>query len=85
MAFIAHDTSKAPDTSEELAHNLGEAVVRIWSYLPHDVQYHLFEDVISHHGETMRRQLAGFLHDRHLRTYAGMKARAVVEPDSLGG
>jgi hypothetical protein len=79
MDVIGHETS------EQLSRALGAAVIRLWSYLPHDVQYHLFEDVINHQDETMRPQLAVLLHDNHLRTSAGKKARAMLEPDSLGG
>jgi hypothetical protein len=33
----------------------------------------------------MRPQLAIFLHDTHPRTCAAIQARAMPEPDSLGG
>jgi hypothetical protein len=72
-------------TSEELSRALGDAVVRIWGQLPHDVQYHLFEAALISHGEQTRPQLAVFLHEKHSRTCASLKARAMVEPDSLGG
>jgi len=72
-------------TSEELSRALGDAVVRIWGQLPHDVQCHLFEATIISHGEQTRPQLAVFLHEKHSRTCASIKARALVEPDSLGG
>ena len=71
--------------SEELSRALGEAVVRIWGHLPHDVQHQVFEEVVAVRGEPMRSQLAIFLHDKHPRTSASMIARAMVEPDSLGG
>jgi hypothetical protein len=74
-----------PDTSEQLSRALGEAVVRIWSRLPNDVQHHLFEQAISSQGEGIRPQLAVFLHEKHARTCAAIKARAIPEPDSLGG
>jgi hypothetical protein len=80
---VAMDRSR--HTSDELSRALGEAIVRIWSAIPHDVQHQLFEDVINHQGESMRPPLAVYLHDRHPRTYAAMRARAVLEPDSLGG
>jgi hypothetical protein len=35
--------------------------------------------------EQTRPQLAVFLHERHSRTCASIKARALLEPDSLGG
>jgi hypothetical protein len=71
--------------SDQLAHALGEAVVRLWSRLPHDVQQRLFEEAISAHGEQIRPQLAIFLHERHPRTSASIQSRAMPEPDSLGG
>jgi hypothetical protein len=69
-----HDLSKA----------LGEAVVRLWGLLPPDIQHHLFEEAASHGTET-RSQLALYLHGKHPRTCASLKANAVIEPDSLGG
>jgi len=35
------------DTADQLTMALGEAVVRIWSDLPQDVQHHLFEEAIT--------------------------------------
>ena len=75
----------AEQTAEQLCRALGEAVVRVWSSIPHDLQHRLFEDVISHEGEGMRAPLAVYLHDKHPRTHATERARAVLEPDSLGG
>ena len=83
-AASKHEPSEH-EISEQLSRALGNAVVRLWSYLPHDVQYHLFEDVINHQDEAMRPRLAVLLHDSHWRTSAGKKARAMLEPDSLGG
>jgi hypothetical protein len=48
------------------------------------VQQHLFEEAASHETKT-RSELAVFLHDKHPRTCASLKANAVIEPDSLGG
>lgn len=79
MDRIAHHNA------EQLSHALGEAVVRIWGGLPQPVQQHLFEEVITARGEDMRPQLAAFLHEHHPRTSATIKARAMLEPDSLGG
>lgn len=73
------------ETSEQVCGALGEAVVEIWSAMPSDVQHRLFETVVNRHGESMRPLLAVYLHDRHPRTYAAIRARAVLEPDSLGG
>jgi hypothetical protein len=64
---------------------LGEAVVRNWSKLPQAVQQYLFEEAVVSQGESMRQQLAVFLHDKHSRTSDSIKAHAVPEPDSLGG
>jgi hypothetical protein len=74
-------------TSEELSRALGEAVVRIWSLLPQEVQHDLFEEAIASRGadHDTRSQLAMFLHGKHPRTCASIKANAILEPDSLGG
>jgi hypothetical protein len=74
------------ETSEQLTRALGEAVVRIWSSLPKDVQHRLFEKAVTSLGERTRPQLAVFLHDKHPRTSDPLgKAREMTEPDSLGG
>lgn len=44
MDVITHETSK------QLSRALGEAVVRIWSHLPHHVQHHLFKEAIGFQG-----------------------------------
>ena len=72
-------------TSEQLSRALGEAVVKLWSRLPQEMQHDLFEEVVTLRGETFRPQLAVFLHGHHTRTRATNEARAMVEPDSLGG
>ena len=56
------------DIADQLTMSLGGAVVRIWSDLPQDVQHHLFEEAVTSKGETIRPQLAVFLHDKHRRT-----------------
>ena len=64
----------------------GEAVIRIWSNLPQDVQNHLFQEAVMSQGESIRSQLAVFLHDKHPRTADPLgKAREMPEPDCLGG
>jgi hypothetical protein len=77
------------ETVERISRALGEAVVKIWSHLPQEVQHDLFEEAIASHsdgqGAEIRSQLATFLHDKHPRTCASIKAHAIVEPDSLGG
>jgi hypothetical protein len=77
MDAIAHEKS------EELSRALGEAVVRIWGYLPNHLQNRLFREA-SLDART-RPDLAVFLHEKHPRTSAAVKARAILEPDSLGG
>ena len=78
--------NQSPDTSAEvLSRALGEAVVRIWGRLPHDIQQKIFEEAVGGRGADLRPQLAVYLHDKHPRTTTAMGARAMVEPDSLGG
>ncbi len=72
--------------SEELMKTLGRAVAVVWGDLPPGVQHDLFESAVRLSGSGTREQLAVFLHHRHPRTFDGSKpARAVPEPDSLGG
>jgi hypothetical protein len=52
---------------------LGAAALHLWAELPQDVQRSLFEHavVIGHRcerDESLREQLAQFLHDRHMRS-----------------
>jgi hypothetical protein len=52
---------------------LGAAAAELWSELPQDWQHTLFERavVLGHQGErdeSLREQLAKFLHDHHART-----------------
>ncbi|MFZ3359155.1 MAG: hypothetical protein WCA56_02255 [Xanthobacteraceae bacterium] len=54
---------------------LGAATADLWSELPQDIQHTLFERAIAlgHQGErdeSLREQLAKFLHDHHARTVA---------------
>jgi hypothetical protein len=73
-------------TADLLTRALGEAVIRIWSNLPQDVQLHLFQETVTSQGESIRPQLAIFLHDKHLRTSDPLgNPREITEPDSLGG
>ena len=72
--------------TEQLTRALGEAVIRIWSNLPQDVQLHLFQEAVTSQGESIRPQLAVFLHDKHSRTSDPLgNPREMTEPDSLGG
>lgn len=73
------------EVSERLSRALGEAVIRMWGDLPHDLQYRLFEEAVVSASTRMRPQLAVLLHDKHPRTSAARQARAMLEPDSLGG
>jgi hypothetical protein len=73
-----------PTPSERIAANedaaryflvLGAAAADLWSELPHDLQHILFEQavVLGHKGErdeSLREQLAKFLHDHHARTHS---------------
>jgi hypothetical protein len=75
----------ALEASDQFARALGDAVVRIWGRLPAGLQNRLFEEAVSSHDEKIRPDLAIYLHDRHPRTCAAVRARAMLEPDSLGG
>jgi hypothetical protein len=46
----------------------------------------MFQEAVTSQGESIRSQLAVFLHDKHSRTADPLgKPRDVPEPDSLGG
>ena len=52
---------------------LGEAVLDAWAELPQEIQKQIFEKAVvkGHHDErdeSLREQLAEFLHDHHPRT-----------------
>ena len=49
------------------AHLIGEAALHIWPNLPREVQEGLFEDAVGA-DQTLRQQLAIYLHDHHPRT-----------------
>jgi len=58
---------------ERFARALGQAVVTAWGSLPRDVQELLFERAVvaGHHSErdeSLREELAAFLHGKHSRT-----------------
>ena len=73
-------------TADRLTQALGEAVIRIWSNLPQDVQHLLFQEAVASQDESIRSQLAVFLHDKHPRTSDPLgNPREMPEPDSLGG
>ena len=72
--------------ADQLTQALGQAVIRIWSNLPQEVQNHLFQEAVRSQGESIRPQLAVFLHNKHPRTLDPLgKPREMTEPDSLGG
>ena len=73
----------AMDSRRDIFAALGEAVIRLWSHLPQDIQHRVFEEAVASHGEPLRAELAVFLHGKHVRTHD--HKRAVPEPDSLGG
>jgi hypothetical protein len=76
-------TDPSPTVSvDELTRALGEAVIRIWSNLPQEVQDHLFKEAVASQGESIRSQLAVFLHDKHERTSDPLDdPREMKEPD----
>ena len=54
---------------------LGAAAAELWSELPQELQHTLFERAVvlghkSERDESLREQLAKFLHDHHARTTA---------------
>ena len=60
---------------------IGTAVLHLWGELPADIQEKLFEHavVIGHNGErdeSLREQLARYLHDHHPRTQHGRNESA---------
>ena len=73
------------EAGERVVRTLGEGVIKLWSSLPQPIQQDLFEAAVAAEGEDMRAQLAVLLHGAHTRTADGLKARALMEPDSKGG
>ena len=70
-----------PEQNERFAPLLGAATLHLWAELPQPVQEKLFEHavVIGHRGErdeSLREQLAKFLHDRHARTQQAENRRS---------
>lgn len=70
---------------EDLSRVLGHAVALCWSSLSQEAQQSLFEAAVGAEGEAVRHKLAMFLHEKHAKTRASVQARAIPEPDSLGG
>jgi len=61
------------DNEGHFAPLLGQAAIHLWADLPRDMQEKLFEHAVvighkSERDESLREQLAKFLHDRHKRT-----------------
>jgi hypothetical protein len=73
------------ETAGELSRALGQAVARCWGSLPQEIQHNLFEAAVASEGEAIRQQLAVYLRGKHERTVDAAQARAMPEPDSLGG
>jgi hypothetical protein len=71
-------------TTDQISRALGDAVVRMWAGLPHDLQSRLFDEVVSEN-QDMKPDLALLLHEQYPSTRAGKQSRAIIEPDSLGG
>lgn len=88
VAVQAHrvGVERLAHVTDQLTRALGEAVIRIWSNLPQEVQDHLFKEAVASQGEAIESQLAVFLHDKHTRTSDPPgDPREMKEPDSLGG
>jgi hypothetical protein len=81
----ADDGEPEAKTTENVDRALGQAVARCWSKLTPDIQHTLFEAAVQAAGESIRQDLAMYLHDKHERTAQSLQARATPEPDSLGG
>jgi hypothetical protein len=61
------------ESIERFAAALGRAVLDLWSTLPQEIQQNLFEQAVlrghkSERDESLREQLAQFLHHHHERT-----------------
>jgi hypothetical protein len=57
--------------------NIGRAALRLWPDLPRDYQEQLFEYAVGG-DETLRHQLAQYLHDHHPKTAHPPKPTAVA-------
>ena len=67
------DPTSADNTADRYFLVLGAATADLWSHLPQELQHTLFERAVvlghkSERDESLREQLAKFLHDRHVRT-----------------
>jgi hypothetical protein len=73
--FLMNETSDfiAGNTPDRYFLVLGAAAADLWSNLPQELQHTLFERAVilghkSERDESLREQLAKFLHDHHTRT-----------------
>ena len=71
--IAASEVQMMSEEENRFALALGRAVIGAWGKLPQDIQHRLFEDAVvaGHHDErdeSLREQLAAFLHGRHPRT-----------------
>jgi hypothetical protein len=71
--MAARGVTAMPERNDRFAPLLGAATLHLWAELPAPIQEKLFEHavVIGHRGErdeSLREELAKFLHDRHVRT-----------------
>jgi hypothetical protein len=65
--------AKIGSDEEKFVSVLGAAAVHIWAELPQEVQEKLFEHAVvighrSERDESLREELAKYLHERHKRT-----------------
>ncbi len=70
----ASDNAAADSNAQRYLLVLGAAAAELWSDLPQELQQSLFERavVLGHQAErdeSLREQLAKFLHDHHTRTH----------------
>jgi len=66
-------TPATPDADRGFVLALGRAVVHVWAELPAAIQEKLFEHAVvaghrTERDESLREELARFLHDHHVRT-----------------
>ena len=67
------DHTAGNDAAERYLLVLGTAAADLWSSLPQELQHTLFERAVvlghkTERDESLREQLAKFLHDHHART-----------------
>jgi hypothetical protein len=70
-----HGQMAGDQSAERFANILGVAALDLWSNLPQEIQQQLFERAVlvghqTERDESLREQLAQFLHARHDRTAA---------------